>query len=327
MPLAGWLVDHWGVHQVLFVGSMLLSLAISWLGLCETLLGLSVGMVGLALAGAFLTTAGVTLMPMALTLEPRWSLAAALGLGFALVGLASLAAPRFMGVVQRRVGVQKGLLGVGLLCLVPAALVAVAKEEIPDPGPALVPDVALLDLRFWLLALATCMYFFLERSLFVWPKPYLTEVGAGRSLARLLFGFWCAFLLFRFGLGWMIRPGNETWLVLVLVVVASMVLGNLAGAYAPSSGYFGVWLVAACYGPLLPALLAIALDLERPYRMQGQAVGMLYALGAASSLIAEPAFAAFAKRNPPRATMRVPMVIGLLMAAPVLVVALLRFGR
>ena len=54
---------------------------------------------------------------------------------------------------------------------------------------------------------------------------------------------------------------------------------------------------------------------------------MLYALGAASALIAEPAFAAFAKRNAPCATMRVPMVIGLMMAAPLLVVALLRFGR
>ena len=237
MPLAGWLVDHWGVHQFLFLGSMLLSLAISWLGLCETLLGLSVGIVGLAFAGAFLTTAGVTLMPMALTLEPRWSLAAALGLGFAFVGLATLLTPLFMRSVQRRVGVQKGLLGVGLLCLIPAALVAVAKEEIPDPGPALMPDIALLDLRFWLLALATCMYFFLERSLFVWPRPYLTEIGAGRSLARLLFGFWFAFLLFRFGLGWMIRQGNETWLVLVLVVVASMVLGNLAALTLPAAAF------------------------------------------------------------------------------------------
>jgi hypothetical protein len=325
MPLSGWLVDHWGLHQVLFVGSMLLSLAVAWLGLCQTFHGLLGGVLGLGLAGAFLTTAGVTLMPIALTLESRWSLAAALGLGFVFVGLATLLTPVSIRWVQRRLGFQKALLAVGLLCLVPATLVAIAKSDIP--GPALATEIGVFDMRFWLIALATFMYFTLERSLFVWPRPYLAEIGAGRSLARLLVGFWCAFLLFRFGLGWMIRQGNEGWLVLVLVVVSSMVLGNLVGAYAPSSGFFGVWFVGACYGPLLPALLAIVLDLERPRGAQGQAVGMLFALGAASSLIAEPALAAFAKRMPPRATMRIPMVIGLLMAAPVLVLALIRFGR
>ena len=144
---------------------------------------------------------------------------------------------------------------------------------------------------------------------------------------RLLVGFWCAFLLFRFGLGWMIRQGNDAWLVLVLLVVSSMILGNLAGAYAPSSGYFGVWLVGACYGPLLPALLGILLDLESPRRIEGQAVGVVFALGALSTLLVQPALTAYAKSHAPRATMRIPMVLGLLMAAPMLVVTLLRFGR
>lgn len=327
MPLAGWLVDHWGLHQVLFVGGMLLSLAVSWLGICQSLLGLAGGVLGLGLAGALLITSGTALMPIALQLDDRWSLAAALGLGFALVGLAALLAPSCVRWLGRRLGTQKALLTIGLVCLVPALLVALCKNDIPDPAAPRPAESAVIDLRFWLLALATCLYFPLEQSLSVWPKPYLTEIGAGRSLARLLVGFWCTYLLCRFGLGWMIRQGNEAWLVLVLLVVSSMVLGNLAGAYAPSSGFVGVWLVAACYGPLLPSLLAIALDLGEMRGLRGQAVGILFALGAASTLIVEPVLTAFAKRRVPRATMRIPMVLGLIMAAPILVLALIRYGR
>jgi MFS family permease len=328
MPLAGWLIDQWGLSEILFAGSMILSLAISWLALCQTFVGLLWGVLGLAVAGACITTAGVTLMPDALTLSPRWSAAASLGLGYVFVSLAMLLTPLLVRWLQRQLGFQKAVLSVGLLCLVPAALVALVKGEIPGPGPVPLQEAAVFDLRFWLIALVAFLYFLLERSLAIWPGPYLAELGyTGRNLVRLLVGFWCAFLLFRFGLGWMIRQGNEAWLVLVLLVVSSMVMGNLAGAYAPGSGYLGVWLVGACYGPLLPALLGILLDLEGPRGIRGQAVGIVFALSALSSLMVQPALAAFAKNHTPRAAMRIPMVLGLLMAAPMVVFALLRFGR
>src|SRR5947207_2793865 len=61
MPLAGWLVDHWGLHEVLFSGSLALGLAVSWFALCQTFAGLLWGILGLGIAGACVTTAGVTL--------------------------------------------------------------------------------------------------------------------------------------------------------------------------------------------------------------------------------------------------------------------------
>ena len=58
MPLAGWLLDHWGIQQVLFLGSLILLLTISWLALCQNYTGLFWGVLSFGVAGACLTTAG-----------------------------------------------------------------------------------------------------------------------------------------------------------------------------------------------------------------------------------------------------------------------------
>ena len=218
-------------------------------------------------------------------------------------------------------------MSLGLVCLLPAALVALVQS-----GANLAPVVAQVespyDLRFWLIALLAFMYFPLEYSLEIWPRPYLTEIGyIGRTISHLLVGLWCAFLLMRFGFGLIIRPGNETWLVLTLLVLAAIVLGNLAGAYAPSSGSLGFWLVGACYGPLLPALLGILLGLESPRGNAGEALGIIFALCAFGTLTVQPLLVAYAKKHPPRATMRILTLLGVLMAAPMVVLALIRWGK
>jgi MFS family permease len=326
MPMAGSLVDHWGLHPTLFTGSLVLGLAVSWLAVCRNLPSLLWGVLGLGFAGACVTVAGVSLMPAALRLAPRWSVGAALCLGYVFVGLASLLTPRFVQWTAGRLGFRRVVLFLGLLCLLPGTLAALANAEIPQPAPVL--ESSPFDVRFWLIALSAFLYFPVERSLQIWPRPYLAEIGyTDRSVVRLLVGFWVAFLVFRFGLAWMIREGNEAVLIFVLLVVSSMIMGNLAGAYAPSSGYFGFWLIGACYGPLMPALLAILLDVESPRGIPGQALGFFFALGALNALLVQPVVVAFAKRHPPRVVMRIPMLLALATAAPVLALGLIRFMK
>ena len=252
---------------------------------------------------------------------------AALCLGFVFVSLSSLLTPRCLAWLMAKFGFHKTHVALGLSCLLLAALVSLVKIE-PHLVQPVISDGSPYDIRFWLIALVAFLYFPLEFSLDIWPRPYLTEIGyTGRTIPRLLIGFWCAFLLMRFGLGWMIRPGNEAWLVLILLVVSSMILGNLAGAYAPSSGSFGFWLVGGCYGPLLPALLSILIDLESPRGNSGQALGIIFSLGAVGTLVVRPLLVAKSKDRPPRVSMRILMLLGLVMAAPMLVLALIRFGR
>ena len=327
MPVAGRLVDSWDLLDVLFLGALLLSVAISWIGLCRNLKGLFWGVAGLALGTACLATAGVNLMAPALSLHPRGSTGAALALGFVFVGLAALLTAPLLERLVRLLGFQKALLTAGFSCLIPAGLAALIKGSLPAAAAA-GDGAALLSIPFALLMLLAFSYAALNMSLEIWVAPYLHEIGySGRSLFRLVVAFWAGYLLCRFGLTWMIRSGNEAWLVLVLLAAAAMLLGNLTGAYAANSGYWGFWLVGAACGPLWPALLALAIDTPDLRGMSGQAVGILLALTALGALITRPLLESFAKAHAPRECIRIPMLISLAMAAPVLMLALMKSSR
>jgi hypothetical protein len=322
MPLAGWLLDVWAIEKVLFTGSLILGLSIASLALCQSRSGLLWSVLGVGFGGACVTTAGVAFMPLAFRTFSE-SKSASVCQGFVFVSLATLSTPRLLSILLGRISFRRTVLSLGLLCLLPAMLVSFLPR--PEPVLQVVAESSSFDIRFWLIALVVFLYFPLEFALEMWPRPYLTEIGyTGKSILRLLTGFWIAFLLMRFGLSWIIRPGNEIWLVVVLLILSSMVQGNLAGAYAPSSGSLGFWLVGACYGPILPVLLGILLNLEIPRGDSGLALGLVFALSALSSLLILPGMASFAKKHPPRVLMRVLMLLGLVMAAPMLVLALIR---
>jgi hypothetical protein len=55
----------------------------------------------------------------------------------------------------------------------------------------------------------------------------------------------------------------------------------------------------------------------------GTALGIVLALGGLDTLIVRPWVTALVRRRPVRTVMRVPMILALLMAAPLLVLALL----
>src|SRR5262245_33277810 len=201
-PIAGWLVDQWSIHDVLFTGLLLLALAISWIALSQTYSALVWGAVGMSLAGAWVMTSAISLMPQALAFSPRQSLGAALSLGLVFAGLAALLAPAALPRLIDRFGCRPTLLAIGLLCLVPALLIAISARSEDTAGPPSRPlNESFEDIRLWLIALAIFLYFPLERLLEIWPRPYLGEIGyAGGAVTRLLVGFWAAFLIMRFAL-------------------------------------------------------------------------------------------------------------------------------
>src|SRR4051794_31548280 len=47
MPLAGWAVDSWGARDVLFLGSLVLSVAVAWLALGKNGKGIAWSVAGL----------------------------------------------------------------------------------------------------------------------------------------------------------------------------------------------------------------------------------------------------------------------------------------
>lgn len=329
--LTGWLCDHVGFAEVLFFGS--LALGIGVILFTQSRANIFWAILAVAAGGAAVTTAGLALLTV--TLRPTQGAGASLNLGFGFIGLAALTTPRFIPWLIRRLGFRQTLVGVALLCLLPAICVIFTPEKDglnPLERKSVIPLADVLnDMRLWLIVIPTFLYFSLDRSLDVWTKPFLTQLGyGGAAVTRLLIVFWIAFLLTRFVFGWLPAPGFEVWLLLVLLVLSAMVLGNLVGAFAPSSGSMGFWLVAACYGPLLPGFLGVLIEFDptHPERTVPTVVlGGLFALGYLSDLIIEPGFVAYAKNRPARAAMRIPMILALLMAAPTLVLAVIRHTR
>jgi hypothetical protein len=129
--------------------------------------------------------------------------------------------------------------------------------------------------------------------------------------------FWLIFIAMRGATAWwlLLHPTHALVLTLIFVIVASVVIGNLVSGFELGSGTFGFWLLAAAYGPLLPCLLAIALSLfDHP--MPASAQGALLALSGLDTLLVRPIMSAFASGRPARVVMRVPTVLAILMAAP-----------
>ncbi len=99
-------------------------------------------------------------------------------------------------------------------------------------------------------------------------------------------------------------------------------MGNLAGANEYSSGSLGFWITGACYGPLLPGFLALVMELLP--ELPATALGIMLAFSGLDTLIVRPMMTALAARSRARTVMRVPLLLGLLLAAPLLVLALIR---
>ena len=122
--------------------------------------------------------------------------------------------------------------------------------------------------------------------------------------------------------GWLPQSSYDVWLLLGLVLASSCIMGNLVGANEYSSGSLGFWMTGACYGPLLPTVLALVL--ESFPQMPATALGLMLALSGLDTLTVRPVMTALARRSSVRTVMSVPMILGLLIAAPLMVLALIR---
>jgi fucose permease len=327
MPLAGWLIDHWHNMEVLFLGLLACVLGIAWLGLAQSVGALVSSVLVLGAGYSAVATAGIRLMPAALGFTAHSSTIAALNVGFVCVIVGAVAAPALVGWVVRQWGNRQGLLYLSLALVAAAVLVFLARGDIverehPVPWRELVGNP-----RLWLIAAVILLYFALENCLEVWPEPYLKELGyVGRSSTAALLLFWGMFTLARLAAGWLPQTNFDIWLLLALVLSSSIILGNLVGANEYSSGSLGFWATGACYGPLLPGFLALVWDLfpDSSQGLPGAALGMMLALSGLDTLIVRPVMTRLASRRRARTIMRVPTVLGLILAAPLFALALIR---
>jgi hypothetical protein len=313
MLAAGWAVDTWGPHDILFAGSLISALTLAALGMrmsYDTLRWLVLMVSG---AMACVTIATIMVMPYAFLGED--DPAASLNLGFVVVGIGYLVLPMFADAMCRRTSLRTSMLVLAVLSLLPAMFITFTSRADVRPTPNVGATSWLSSSITWLAALAAVFYFPLEGSSVSWTGDFLKNLGHERRNAYWCAAFWAIFLTSRFITGQFLVPGYELWFVLVVVAASAVTLGNLAGAYGPESAR-GLLLLAACWGPVLPSLLGGVIRLSASPAL---AVALVFVCGGAGALVLTPALTL---PRQGQAGMRAPLALSVIMIVPVLVLAL-----
>lgn len=340
MPLAGWLADAWPNRDVLLFGGLVpLILGIAWLALARSWTAMLLSVLVIGAAYSTVTTTTIRWMTRAFFPDEVADYPlniASLNLGFVAVGAGALIGPWVVLLVQRFSGARQGLLYLSIYLLLPAVLAALCDSHAfpPPPEKTATWDDVVMRVELGLLAGIILLYFALENCLEYWPEAYLKDLGyEGGGLQVGLHVFWIAFIGSRAAAAWWLyenanplHPNYAFAFTLVLFCLSALILGNLASGFDFGGGSIGFWLLGVSYGPLLPGLLGIALDLNggADAPLPTWAFGLLLALSGLDTLLVRPALGVFATGRAVRYVMRAPAFLALLAAAALLVVPFIR---
>jgi hypothetical protein len=319
MLVAGLLIDKWGVQPVLLLGGLGASLAFVTFVRGDAFSAAVGGVALLAAAIAALTVGSIVLMPLAFHQDP----VRAANLGYlALMGGALVAGP-MARLVHRRFGARKTLLALALVCLVPAAHAALA--DLVDSAPTITAADPMLplDMRLGVLLLLVVLAGPLETVLAPWVAHYVRERDYRPAAATLWWaGFWVTFLGTRLAAGLFLPPARQEWWILVLAIVAAVTFGNLLGAARlGSASIFGVWLIGASCGPLMPVLMGLVLQSYPTHA--GVATGLANAAAMLSCAALLPWMDASRANWSDRAALRGATILAVALLAPALMLVLL----
>src|SRR5262249_40518789 len=157
-------------------------------------------------------------------------------MGNVFFALGALVAPALTEVLLRSLGLSRSLILFAFAGLVPCVLVlfvpvdVLPEAEGADPlGQAVKPIILLGSLGFLLYAP-------IEGCLHTWASTYLRNMGTEeRHVGHLIAGFWSSFLAGRLVTAYamhnlhnrLLPEGSERWLICILVLGATVMLGNL----------------------------------------------------------------------------------------------------
>jgi hypothetical protein len=98
----------------------------------------------------------------------------------------------------------------------------------------------------------------------------------------------------------------------ILAVLATVMLGNLAGTVSRPAATTGLLALGFCLGPIFPTLIGVLF--VRHSDMPGTAFGAVFAAGSLGSLLLAPLIGARMSRTSAQTALRIPLVLGLLLS-------------
>ncbi len=323
--VGGLAVDAWGGRgggrDILFAGVLLGCLGLAALGPRTSKSSPVPVLLMLGLAWGLLVPSALSLMA-----GDPWGThgrAAALNLGFFCVAVGALIGPFLVEFLKRRMSLNNSMLVLGLVGLVSGFLVMLT-DKVNFVVPITAEEVRSLlsEPALWLAAVVGLIALPLESALTVWPRPFLARLGYGEKPINVwLVAFWVVFLAARLTAGLFLPDGHEGWWVLGFFLLVALTMGNMAGAYGHASGW-GLLLVGAFQGPIWPSFLGLVLSLFPGHPFTATAI--VYAAGTLGCLLSLPFLGSFVRGHSMRTSFAVFLGLNLAMAAPLLVLALMK---
>src|SRR5262249_53789415 len=147
----------------------------------------------------------------------------------------------------------------------------------------------------WLAAGVFFLYAPVEGMISLWATSSLKDLSEEEPAGKLLTGFWVGFLASRLLVGLIEHSGLfgdrwAGWFIVVPLILAGALLGNISGAARRGSAMAGFVLVGVFLGPVLPTLLAVVFKslVARDAGYLGLAYGGLFAAGVLGSMVFRP---------------------------------------
>jgi MFS family permease len=333
MPFAGYLLDHLPQREILFYGLIAVILGLAWLALVRSYPSLLLALAFLGVGYSVATIAVIHVMPVAFFpdhVEHYKLNLASLNLGFVPIGLGALIGPWITIAIERWWGYRQGILYLSIGVIAPAALAALCdRTQFPPTleSTASWHDAFTLPPMF-LIVFVLLVYFAIENCLEFWPDAYLQEIGYRDGSRTSLLVFWLAFIGTRGAAAWFLYEyGHHRHLdigfTIVLVLATALILGNLSGGFEMGSGTLWFWILGACYGPILPCLLGLAIEIDSS-PLPTSLLGALVALSGLDTVAVRPVMTWLGANRPARAVMWGPTVLAVLLGATLLLLAFLR---
>jgi fucose permease len=282
-----------------------------------------------AAGGACISSAAIVLMPVAFFGAKETT--ASLNLGNVFFALGALMAPALADVLLRSAGFSRSLGLLAVLCLAPGVITLfLPPEAVPPPQETDVLAV-LAQPILWLAAGVFFLYAPLEGCLHTWASTYLHNLGhEEREAHRLISGFWTSFLAGRLVAAYLLHTRwlpeqPERWMLCLLVLGATVMVGNLVGTANKGGATTGLLLLGFFLGPIFPTLVGFLLWYFAA--TPGTVFGVLFTLGSAGSLFFAPFISARISRSTAQSALRIPLFLGLLLLVLSLVFALWHMER
>lgn len=324
--LAGVVIDLGDIRLVIISGSVFLAAALLLLrsdgGFKRALLAYLLTAAG----GASVSAAAIVLMPQAFFGPGEAS--ASLNMGNVFFALGALVAPALADVLLRGMGLRHSMLVLALLVLTPAAIaLLIPSDSLPATGET--DFVGLMTEPVVLLAAAVFfLYAPIEGCVHTWASSFLREVGGKENkTSHLIAAFWSSFLLGRLFMAYLqhlrVLPDNsERWIVCLLGLCATIMLGNMMGTMKGSirSAVWGLLLLGFFLGPIFPTLVGFLFAIYPSG--QGTVFGLLFALGSAGSLFVGPVITSRVSHHSAQKALGIPLALGLLLMVVSLIFAL-----